>query len=193
MQYQLKEAECPFIPSTQEILADIMLDAGIIEKNKIGGYLFDIGVPVAESEERKHVDALKFARYETLFVKTKNKPIDGNLEIELEEDEDSEDDASKNQAGEERAQSTSEDNDHEQKIESSSQNETQKGATESYSDDADYQESDSGTNKTTENVKQSPKTNDETIDMTLLFGKQEEPVVEHQEATGQPSRRRSRS
>ena len=34
MQYQLKASECPFIPSTQEILADIMLDAGIIEKNQ---------------------------------------------------------------------------------------------------------------------------------------------------------------
>ena len=84
MQYQLKAAECPFIPSTQEILADIMLDAGIIQRNKRGGYLFDIGVPVAESDEKKHVEALKFARYETLFMKTKQNPIKGNLEIEME-------------------------------------------------------------------------------------------------------------
>ena len=89
MQVQLKSAECPFIPSTQEILADILLDAEIIEKNGLGGYLFDIGVPVAESKEHKHLEALKLARYEILFVKTQHKPIDGNLLIKV-DDEDSE-------------------------------------------------------------------------------------------------------
>ncbi len=91
MQVQLKSAECPFIPSTQEILADILLDAEIIEKNRLGGYLFDIGVPVAESNEKKHLEALKLARYEILFVKTQHKPIDGNLRIKVDENEDSED------------------------------------------------------------------------------------------------------
>jgi hypothetical protein len=90
MQVQLKSAECPFIPSTQEILADILLDAEIIEKNRLGGYLFDIGVPVAESKEKKHLEALKLARYEILFVKTQHKPIDGNLRIKVDENEDSE-------------------------------------------------------------------------------------------------------
>lgn len=90
MQVQLKSAECPFIPSTQEILADILLDAGIIEKSRLGGYLFDIEVPVAESKEKKHLEALKLARYEILFVKTQHKPIDGNLRIKVDEDEDSE-------------------------------------------------------------------------------------------------------
>jgi hypothetical protein len=89
MQVQLKSAECPFIPSTQEILADILLDAGIIEKSRLGGYLFDIEVPVAESKEKKHLEALKLARYEILFVKTQHKPIDGNLRIKADENEDS--------------------------------------------------------------------------------------------------------
>lgn len=90
MQVQLKSAECPFIPSTQEILADILLDAGIIEKSRLGGYLFDIEVPVAESNEKKHLEALKLARYEILFVKTQHKPIDGNLRIKVDENEESE-------------------------------------------------------------------------------------------------------
>lgn len=90
MQVQLKSAECPFIPSTQEILADILLDAGIIEKSRLGGYLFDIEVPVAESNEKKHLEALKLARYEILFVKTQHKPIDGNLRIKIDENEESE-------------------------------------------------------------------------------------------------------
>ncbi|MBS3951871.1 MAG: TraI domain-containing protein [Methylomicrobium sp.] len=91
MQVQLKSAECPFIPSTQEILADILLDAGIIEKSRLGGYLFDIEVPAAESKEKNHLEALKLARYEILFVKTQHKPIDGNLRIKVDDNEDSED------------------------------------------------------------------------------------------------------
>jgi len=116
MQFQLKASECPFLPSTQEILADIMLDAGIIEKNQLGGYLFDIGVPVAESDEKKHVEALKLARYEILFVKNQHKPIDGNLRIEVEEDDDFVEDDSKNKNGTEKPQSESDGNGSDQEI-----------------------------------------------------------------------------
>lgn len=91
MQVQLKSAECPFIPNTHEILADILLDAGIIEKSRLGGYVFDIEVPTAESKEKKHLEALKLARYEILFVKTQHKPIEGNIRIKIDENEDSED------------------------------------------------------------------------------------------------------
>lgn len=87
MQYELKAAECPFIPNTQEILADILLDAGIIEKNSLGGYLFDIAVPVVDSKDKKCLEALKLARYEVLFVRTHHKPIDGDLCIQAEESE----------------------------------------------------------------------------------------------------------
>lgn len=87
MQYELKASECPFIPNTQEILADILLDAGIIESNSLGGYLFDIAVPVVDSKDKKSLEALKLARYEVLFVRTHHKPIDGNLGIQREENE----------------------------------------------------------------------------------------------------------
>jgi conjugal transfer pilus assembly protein TraI len=166
MQFQLKASECPFLPSTQEILADIMLDAGIIEKNQLGGYLFDIGVPVAESDEKKHVEALKLARYEILFVKNQHKPIDGNLRIEVEEDDDFVEDDSKNKNGTDKPQSKLDGNGSDQEIVSSNSEE-----------DEDDQNSNSDANKTIESITQSPETNAETIDINILFGKPAEPVV----------------
>jgi len=97
MQYELKAAECPFIPNTQEILADILLDAGIIEKNSLGGYLYDIAVPVVESKDKKSLEALKLARYEVLFVKTHHKPIEEDLRIQKEEESASEQDKTEGQ------------------------------------------------------------------------------------------------
>jgi hypothetical protein len=189
MQYQLKASECPFIPSTQEILADIMLDAGIIEKNRLGGYLFDIGVPVFESDEKKHVEALKLARYEILFVKTQHKPITGNLQIEVEEDDDSVDDESNKKIGDEKSQSTLDANRLDMEIVSSGQNKaTWTQLTESNSEEAeDDQNSDSGASTTTETITQSPESNAEAVDITILFGRPAVPVVEDKEIQN-PSR-----
>jgi Putative helicase len=98
MQYQLKESECPFVPGTGEILAEIMLDAGIIESSgDINGYLFDIAVPVAESPGFKYFEALKVTRPEILFVKIKFIPLVMNLIVEREEEYDEDEDDSNGQ------------------------------------------------------------------------------------------------
>ena len=166
MQYQLKAGECPFIPNTQEILADIMLDAGIIEKSRLGGYLFDIGIPVADSEEKKHVEALKLARHEILFAKTPHKPIGENLQIKIAEDnedsdEDSDDEESVNKTGTEK-------------------NRMMLDAMDISND----QDTDTITNEANESITpkfitRSLKPDQEPVDMNILFGKPAEPVIEH--------------
>lgn len=92
MQQELRANECPFIPNTNEILADILMEAGVIEKNKFDGYLFEIAVPVVDSKEKKTLESIKLARPEILFVKTHHKPINEYLcinehEEELDQDE----------------------------------------------------------------------------------------------------------
>ena len=157
MQYQLKAGECPFIPNTQEILADIMLDAGIIEKSKLGGYLFDIGIPVADSEEKKHVEALKLARHEILFTKTPHKPIGENLQIKIAEDnEDSDDEESAYEISDEKARMMSD-----------------------AMDIRNDQDIGPNSNETSESITQSLKPDEAPVDMNILFGKSAEPVIEH--------------
>ena len=171
MQHQLKAAECPFLPNTHEILAEIMLDAGIIEKSRLGGYLFDIGIPVAESAEKKHVEALKFARYETLFAKNKHKPIDGNLRLSPEEeDEDEEEKVAKSESDENAlAQEIASSN----QIVESSKNGVDIGS-EEYVDD---QEEGSNSNVPPESFAQTQKPEVEP-DINILLGKPKAPVVE---------------
>lgn len=71
LQFQLRESECPFVPWTEEILADIMLDAGMIERSEgLNGYLHEIAVPVVDSTDNKYLDAVKLVRTETLFAKS---------------------------------------------------------------------------------------------------------------------------
>lgn len=79
MQHELKTNECPFIPNTNEVLADILLEAGIVCRNRLGGYVYDISVPVVDSADRKSLESLKIARPEILFVKTHHKPINEEL------------------------------------------------------------------------------------------------------------------
>jgi len=89
MQYQLRESECPFVPSTDEILAEILLDAGIIaSSNGMNRYLFEIAVPVADSTEKKHVDAIKLTRHEILFIKTDHQSLGFDLLVEVVDEED---------------------------------------------------------------------------------------------------------
>lgn len=89
MQYQLRESECPFVPSTDEILAEILLDAGIIaSSNGMNRYLFEIAVPVADSSEKKHVDAIKLTRHEILFIKTDHQSLGFDLLVEVTDEED---------------------------------------------------------------------------------------------------------
>ncbi len=179
MQHELKASECPFIPSTQEILADIMLDAGMIEKSELGGYLFDIGVPTAESEDRKHVEVLKLARYEILFEKTQYKPIKGNLiiEVDREEEEDSfDEELEKNvQIGNRAGKADDKDADAKKAP-----------GSESPSKETKNQDSDSDTEETTESLTEVPKSDKEAIDMNMLFGKQKEPVVERKKVKKKP-------
>ncbi|MBS3951490.1 MAG: TraI domain-containing protein [Methylomicrobium sp.] len=92
MQHELRANECPFIPNTNEVLADILLEAGIVSRNHLGGYVYEISVPVIDSKDRKCLDSLKIARPEILFVKTHHQPIneelctDAHQENELDED-----------------------------------------------------------------------------------------------------------
>ncbi len=87
MQQELRVNECPFIPNTNEILADILLEAGVIKKNKFDGYLYEISVPVVDSKEKKSLESIKLARPEILFVKTHHKPINEDLCINEHEEE----------------------------------------------------------------------------------------------------------
>jgi len=88
MQRELKESESPFVPNTKEILAELMQEAGIIESIGIGGgYLFDIAIPQSDSPEMKYVTAIRLVRHEILFEKVAYRPLDKNLQIHFEEEE----------------------------------------------------------------------------------------------------------
>ena len=175
MQYQLKESECPFSPSTQEILAEIMLDAGIIESNNgLNGYLFDIAVPVADSEEKKPIVALKLARHEILFVKNQVKPLPVNLLIEVTDDEE-------NKAGTEETPSITLDHVSVQLNKPHIQNDTNIASvavknSELQDDDLD-QDVPSQTGRSAESTRDLQKTDFEPVDMDILFGKKADPVV----------------
>ncbi len=67
IRHALRQAQCPFVPRTVEILADMMLEADIIAQNENGGYLFTISVPYTNSEA-KAVTALKLTRKELLLL-----------------------------------------------------------------------------------------------------------------------------
>jgi hypothetical protein len=116
-------------------------------------------------------------------MKTKQNPIKGNLEIEMEEDEDLDDDGANNKTGAKNSQPTVDDKDRDQKIVASGQGKaTQTLSTESYSEDEEYQEPDFDAYKPAENITHSPASNAEAIDMALLFGTPVESVVEQKEA-----------
>jgi conjugal transfer pilus assembly protein TraI len=88
MQRELKESESPFVPNTKEILAELMQEAGIIESIGMGGgYLFDIAIPQSDSPEMKYVTAIRLVRHEILFEKVAYSPLDKNLQIHFEEEE----------------------------------------------------------------------------------------------------------
>lgn len=68
MQHELRDSESPFIPSTVEILAELMMEAGIIDTTPVaGGYVFDIAVPQPDSPDKKRVTAIRLVRHEILF------------------------------------------------------------------------------------------------------------------------------
>lgn len=75
IQKELRESQCPFLPSDPSILAEILLDAGIIERNG-PGYLFDIRIPQAESNDLKSFEALLLSRPEILFGAETPMPMD---------------------------------------------------------------------------------------------------------------------
>jgi hypothetical protein len=195
MQHELKAAESPFIPSTQEILAEIMLDAGIIVANALGSYLFDIAIPVAESAEKKHLEALKLARYEILFVKDQHKPIEDNLIVEMEEEEEDDEDlagngsASKPTAGSSQASPAvaAPSQDHAASDSHGTMPAQGTASTldsyDEYDPDADYD-----TNVTTKSVTESSVQRTEEIDLDILFGKPEAPAVEQKEELPPPVR-----
>lgn len=88
MQRELKDAESPFVPNTKEILAELMLEAGIVDHVGVDkDYLFDIAIPHLDSAERKHVSAIRLVRHEILFEKIAYKPLDINLRIDFAEEE----------------------------------------------------------------------------------------------------------
>ena len=84
MQYQLREAESPFVPGTDEILAEIMLDAGMVARSHaMNGYLFEIAVPCADSQDKRYLDAIKLTRIEILFSKADATPLALQLVVDL--------------------------------------------------------------------------------------------------------------
>ena len=70
----LRDMECPYIPDTQENLAKILLDVGIIESNERNEYLFDIAIHVADSPEKKQFKAVKATRIVNLLLARHYKP-----------------------------------------------------------------------------------------------------------------------
>ena len=75
---ELRNAKCPFMPKTTEILAEMMCEAGIIDQNEAGaggGYIFTIGLPQASSE-LKTMSAIRLKRKEILLLDDSITPID---------------------------------------------------------------------------------------------------------------------
>lgn len=65
---ELKQTKCPFVPNTTDIVAEMMLDAGIIVHNgNLSGFVFDIAIPQGDQPERKSVTAIRLKRPEILF------------------------------------------------------------------------------------------------------------------------------
>ena len=185
MQYQLKESECPFSPSTQEILAEIMLDAGIIESNNgLNGYLFDIAVPVVDSDEKKQIVALKLARHEILFVKNQVKPLPSKLLIEVVDDEE-------NKAGIEEIPSVTPNYVSVQLNKPHTQNDTNIASIAEKNPELQDEEFDQGapsqTGRAAESIRDSQKTDFEPVDMDILFGKKADPVVMPKGVQNKPS------
>lgn len=88
IQYQLKDAESPFVPNTKEILAELMLEAGIIDCNNANkGYLFDIGIPQSNEQEKKYVSAIRLSCPEILFDKSSYEVLNQPLEVGEEEND----------------------------------------------------------------------------------------------------------
>ncbi len=175
MQYQLKESECPFSPSTQEILAEIMLDAEIIESNNgLNGYLFDIAVPVADSDEKKQIVALKLIRHEILFVKNQFKPLLGNLMIEVVDDEE-------NKAGTKEAPSLPQDYVPIQSTLANALNDINLAPIAEKKPEIQNNKFDEDTpsqiGSPAESIRDSQKTDFEPVDMDILFGKKTDSVV----------------
>jgi conjugal transfer pilus assembly protein TraI len=76
----LRDMDCPYIPDTQEKLAEILLDVGIIESNEMNEYLFDIAIPVADSPEKKYLKAVKASRTVNLLFAGRYKALQGNVQ-----------------------------------------------------------------------------------------------------------------
>jgi len=80
---ELRNAKCPFMPKTTEILAEMMCEAGIIDRNEAstgGGYIFTIGIPQAASV-LKPMLAIRLIRKEILLLDDTIAPIDLTLLI----------------------------------------------------------------------------------------------------------------
>ena len=75
---ELRNAKCPFMPKTTEILAEMMCEAGIIDRNEAstgGGYIFTIGIPQATSVQKPML-AIRLIRKEILLLDDSIAPID---------------------------------------------------------------------------------------------------------------------
>ena len=68
------------MPDTQENLAKLMLESGIIENNGIDQYLYDIAIPVADSPEKKQLKAVRATRIASMFFTGRYKPLEGSLQ-----------------------------------------------------------------------------------------------------------------
>ena len=80
---QLKENQSPFVPSTVDILAEIMMGAGIIAGTPPSSWLFEIGVPQAEGAALKYYSAVRLGNPEVLFKNaTGLAHLDMALEVE---------------------------------------------------------------------------------------------------------------
>ncbi len=69
LQIQLREAECPFVPLTDDVMADILVQAGIIAPVNNGSYETEIAVPLADCADYKTLTAVRVLHSEALFGK----------------------------------------------------------------------------------------------------------------------------
>jgi DNA segregation ATPase FtsK/SpoIIIE-like protein len=82
MKHELRESRCPFVPNTMEILAELMSEAGIIDKAPLNnGYIFEIAIPQSDSPDKKEVTALRLTNKEVLFERVEYIPLNMELQI----------------------------------------------------------------------------------------------------------------
>lgn len=66
---ELRRAACPYVPNDMSALAEILCDAGVLDRDGQGNFLYDIAIPQAVSMEKRRLEAVRVVKPEILFGK----------------------------------------------------------------------------------------------------------------------------